>query len=189
MVPPPARFIILTLVLIFGTASHAQIPIGGKRFQRSMVETGPKGEWVLYEKGAPQNEGTRRWLTKRVLVELQAGQDLAPLRAVAGVIKAEARGKYAVVEFGGAADEAIRGAERLKKAPGVKSAEPMLARKLFHRLVPNDPLFTYNASNAGYQWHLQNTGQNGATTGIDLKVVPTWDSYKGAGIRITNVNA
>lgn len=185
MVFSSKRYLIATVLLVLGSASsHAQIPIGGKKFQRSVVESGPKGEWVLYEKGAPQNEGTRRWLTKRVLVELQAGQDIAPLRNVAGVVKAEARGKYAVIEFGGAADEAIRGAERLKNAPGVKSAEPMLARKLFHRLVPNDPLFAYNASNAGYQWHLQNTGQNGATTGIDLNIVSTWDSYKGTGIRI-----
>lgn len=183
MVFPSKRFILITFLLL-GTALPGQIPIGGKRFERAVAESGPKGEWVLYEKGAPQNEGSRRWLTRRVLVELLPGKNAADLKAVAGVLKAEARGKYAVVEFGGAMDESIRGAARLKAIPGVKTAEPMLARKLFHRFVPDDPLFAYQAVNAGYQWHLQNTGQNGATAGIDVRAVTTWDTYKGGAVRI-----
>lgn len=168
-----------TCVLLRG-----QMAIGGKQFVRSVVEAGTKGEWVLYERGAPQNEGTRRWLTKRVLVELQPGRAAADLRGLAGVLSSEARGKYAVVEFGGSADAALKGAKALQKQPGVRSAEPMLARQLFGKWVPNDPFFAYNASNAGYQWHLRNTGQNGGTAGVDVNVVPAWDSYKGTGIRI-----
>ena len=41
--------------------------------------------------------------------------------------------------------------------------------------LPNDPLFPL-------QWHLQNTGQNGATPGIDLNVVQVWQDYTGAGV-------
>ena len=91
MVFPSKRFILIAFLLL-GTALPGQIPIGGKRFERAMAESGPKGEWVLYEKGAPQNEGSRRWLTRRVLVELLPGKNAADLKAVAGVLKAEARG-------------------------------------------------------------------------------------------------
>lgn len=181
------RFLLaLFTVLASGAWLHAQIAVGGKRFERSFTETGTKGEWVLYEKGAPQNEGTRRFLTKRVLVELQPGATAARLSTVAGVVKAQARGngKYAVVDFAGAADAALAGAERLRTVPGVNKAEPLLARQLFRRFVPDDPLFAYSAANAGYQWHLRNTGQNGGTAGMDVNVVSAWDSYKGAGIRI-----
>lgn len=178
------RFLVFFSLLASSALLHGQIAIAGKRFERSLMEAGTKGEWVLYEKDAPQNEGTRRWLTQRVLVELQPGKAAAVLGGVAGVVKTSARGKYAVVEFAGNPDAALAGAEKLKTLPGVRSAEPMLARRLFRRFVPDDPLFAHNAANAGYQWHLRNTGQNGGTAGIDVNVVTTWDSYKGSGIRI-----
>jgi subtilisin-like proprotein convertase family protein len=178
------RFVLLLTVLSTCAMLRGQVAIGGKQFVRSMAEAGTKGEWVLYEKGAPQNEGTRRWLTKRVLVELHPGKAAADLRGLAGIVKAEARGKYAIVEFAGSADAALAGAKTLQKQPGVRFAEPMLARQLFGKAVPNDPFFAYNAANAGYQWHLQNTGQNGGTAGVDVNVVPAWDAYKGTGIRI-----
>ncbi len=178
------RFLVLLSLLASSVLLHGQIAIAGKRFERSLTEAGTKGEWVLYEKGAPQNDGTRRWLTKRVLVDLQPGKAAAALGGVAGVVKTSARGKYAVVEFAGSPDAALAGAEKLKTLPGVRSAEPMLARRLFRRFVPDDPLFAHNAANAGYQWHLRNTGQNGGTAGIDVNVVTAWDSYKGSGIRI-----
>jgi subtilisin family serine protease len=177
--------VLILLGLLSGSAVlQGQIAIGGKRFERSPAETSAKGEWVLYEKGAPQNDGTRRWLTRRVLVELQTGRAATALGAVAGVVKTTAHGKYAVVEFAGKADAALTGAEKLKTVPGVRSAEPMLARQLFRRLVPDDPFFAHNTANPGYQWHLRNTGQNGATAGIDVNVVTAWDSYKGTGVRI-----
>ncbi|MBF0364141.1 MAG: S8 family serine peptidase [Oligoflexia bacterium] len=39
-----------------------------------------------------------------------------------------------------------------------------------------DPLFEQ-------QWHLQNTGQNGGTSGEDINAVPAWDAgYRGSGL-------
>jgi hypothetical protein len=55
----------------------------------------------------------------------------------------------------------------------------MLARQWSRRWVPDDPVFPYDAARPGYQWHLRNTGENGATTGIDLNVVPAWDTFPG----------
>ncbi len=178
------RFLVLLSLLAGSTLLHGQIAIGGKRFVRSPAEAGAKGEWVLYEKNAPQNEATRRWLTKQVLVEFQPGRSAAVLGGVAGAAKTTTRGKYVVVEFTGRPDAALSGAERIRTLPGVRSAEPMLAHQLFRRFVPNDPLFAYDASKAGYQWHLRNTGQNDGKAGTDVNVVTAWDSYKGAGVRI-----
>jgi subtilisin family serine protease len=176
------RWILLSL-LFAASFVQGQISVGGRSFVRSPNELGTKGEWVLYEKDAPQDEANRRWLTKKVLVELN-GTNAASLSQLPGVAKSQARGKYAVVEFTGSATAAVDGAKQLMRLPGVRSAEPMLARQMEHRFVPNDPFFAHNPANPGYQWHLQNTGQNSATAGIDLKVVPTWDSYRGTGIRI-----
>lgn len=179
------RFSILLAFIICSSSLLGQIVVGGKQFERSMTEIGTKGEWIMYEKGAPQNDGTRRWLTKRVLVEMAPGAKLAQ---VAGITQTMVRGKYVVVEFAGNADAAIVGAASLRKVPGVRSAEPMLAHQLFHKFVPNDSLFAYSAAKPGYQWHLYNTGQNGATAGSDVNVVPVWDSYKGTGVRIAIVD-
>lgn len=176
-----ASFFTFFLLLFLGTISHSQIVVGGREYSRAANELGKKGEWVLYPKGVPQEAGYRRWLTKRVLVETDAGTSLAK---VAGVENAEVRGKYTVVTLVGGPDAALAGAARLRKVAGVKSAEPLLAHQQYRRFVPNDPLFSYNAANPGYQWHLQNTGQNGGTAGIDANVVPAWDSWKGAGVKI-----
>jgi subtilisin-like proprotein convertase family protein len=177
------RWIICFLLIAAAPMLHGQLLVGGKSFVRSLNELGTKGEWVLYEKDALQVEANRRWLTKKVLVELN-GTSAADLSQLSGVLKSQARGKYAVVEFTGDAAVALEGAKRLRRVPGVRSAEPLLARQMQRRWLPDDPFFGYNAANPGYQWHLQNTGQNGGTAGIDLRVVPTWDSYRGSGIRI-----
>jgi hypothetical protein len=171
------------LFLITASCLHAQLFVGGKTFVRSPNELGTQGEWVVYEKNAPQDEANRRWLTKQVLVGL-SGTSIQKLTEQPGVTKAVARGAYAVVTFAGDPAIAISGAKQLRRLAGVRTAEPMLARQLQPRFVPDDPLFAYNAANPGYQWHLNNTGQNGAVSGIDLNVVPTWNSYKGTGIRI-----
>jgi subtilisin-like proprotein convertase family protein/subtilisin family serine protease len=45
-------------------------------------------------------------------------------------------------------------------------------------VVPSDPLFSS-------QWHLKNTGQNGAKPGVDLNVTDAWDSgITGKGVKV-----
>lgn len=178
MRPPLLAFFLL---LVLGATSNSQIVVSGQEYSRAANEIGKKGEWVLYAKGAPQEKGYRQWLTKRVLVETDAGASLAD---VPGVEKAEVRGKYTVVTLTGGPDAALVGADRLRKLASVKSAEPLLAHQQYRRFIPNDPLFSYNVANPGYQWHLKNTGQNGGRAGIDANVVPAWDAWKGAGVKI-----
>ena len=44
-------------------------------------------------------------------------------------------------------------------------------------LVPTDGLFDE-------QWHLENTGQSGGVSGIDLNVTDVWDDYTGQGVTV-----
>ncbi|MEZ5330100.1 MAG: S8 family peptidase [Verrucomicrobiales bacterium] len=48
----------------------------------------------------------------------------------------------------------------------------------------NDPLATFDPTERGYQWHLRNTGENGATIGIDLNVATAWNTFRGAGVAV-----
>jgi hypothetical protein len=48
------RWIFITL-LFAASLAQAQISVGGRAFVRSPNELGTKGEWVLYEKDAPQD--------------------------------------------------------------------------------------------------------------------------------------
>ena len=43
--------------------------------------------------------------------------------------------------------------------------------------IPTDTLFSD-------QWHLENVGQLGGTSGIDINVTRVWDDYTGAGVRV-----
>ena len=178
------RFLIAAFLFACPVLVRGQVVVGGKSYVRSSAESGAKGEWVLYEKDAPRDEGTRRWLTKRVLVHLAPGAKADDLAKIPGAARTRVLGAHAVVEFAGDPGVALAGAARLRRIAGVRSAEPMLARQLHRRFVPNDPYFAHSASNAGYQWHLRNTGQNGGTAGADLNVAPAWDTRKGSGVRI-----
>jgi subtilisin family serine protease len=57
-------------------------------------------------------------------------------------------------------------------------AEPEMIIKTEKCFMPDDPLF-------GKQWHLQNTGSNGSTTGADMKVSSAWDIQQMADTNIT----
>jgi subtilisin family serine protease len=57
------------------------------------------------------------------------------------------------------------------KGQGVEAELDML-RTYERRSVPNDPRFPD-------QWHLKNTGQNGATVGVDGRVDEAWDVTQG----------
>lgn len=140
-------------------------------------------EIVLYPRHAPRTEWTRRVLTRRVLARLAPGTDAAGLARTAG---AEAAGEvsyapgyhlFLVNETGAA----LTVAARLRTLAGVESAEPLLGRQLRRKFTPGDPLF-------GSQWGLLNTGQNGATAGVDINVTNAWVNYRGAGIHINIVD-
>lgn len=185
--PPSLKLRVLWFLLALVCCSfsaRAQLVIGGKEFQRAPAEAGVKGEWVVYPKGAGQDEANRRWLTRQVLVQLKPWTAQLSLRSVPGVTDLEMKGRYAVVKLSGAADAALDGAARLRGVRGVVSAEPMLARQFSKKSIPTDPYFSYHAGLPGYQWHLKNTGENGGTLGIDANVTGAWDSWTGSGVTI-----
>ena len=59
----------------------------------------------------------------------------------------------------------------------VEVAYPLIEREVNTKMIPNDTKFSD-------QWHLQNTGQTGGTTGEDVNVTGVWDNYTGAGVVI-----
>ena len=59
----------------------------------------------------------------------------------------------------------------------IEAAYPLIEKMRTPRWVPNDPLFSD-------QWHLQNTGQSGGTSGEDVNITGAWNSYKGSGVVI-----
>ncbi|WP_254564661.1 SBBP repeat-containing protein [Oscillatoria sp. HE19RPO] len=72
-------------------------------------------------------------------------------------------------------------AKRLNDLNGVEFAYPLTRVQLEPLSRPNDPLFNQ-------QWHLENTGQTGGTTGVDANVITVWDEITGEGIKIAIVD-
>lgn len=141
--------------------------------------TGQEADLVLYPVGLPKNEYTRLYVTRSLLVQLEAGVDAQEIGALVNaesvIPVSYAPGYWLLRVSNGAA--ALTGAEALRSRPGVKFAEAQFARQAQKRLIPNDPLF-------GDQWHLLNTGQTSGTPGIDVGVTEVWDTYQGSGVVI-----
>lgn len=133
---------------------------------------------------APSRAGSEaKTPTERVLLKLAAGTDLAALRAKFGIDPgpelAYAPNHYVVRTASPAAAAEL--AAKLRRESGVLAAVPILARRLKPRFIPNDPLFTN-------QWHLVNTGQRGATPGVDINVTNVWETYRGRGVVVAVVD-
>lgn len=145
--------------------------------QTLQTQSGQAVDLVLYPQGVARDRYTRALLTRDVLVELAPGTDA---QALAGSVSASAAEKitwtsnywmFSTAELAGA--PAL--ASALRSQPGVLYAEAQLAIEHKPFFVPNDELFTN-------QWHLLNTGQKGATPGVDVMVTNVWDTYRGNGI-------
>ena len=166
--------------------AHHKLADLRKKARDRETATGAKQDIVVYEAGHPHDESSRRVVTRKVLVQTQA-----PFDATAAAVRIEALAVekpayapgYVIFTVKGPGD-ALNAAETLRALRGIASAEPLLSRQQNKRLIPNDTLFSYNASNPGYQWHLRNTGQSPGTAGIDANVTAVWDSYTGSGIRM-----
>lgn len=134
---------------------------------------------VLYERGVPHHEFTRRVLTHRVTVRLAPGVDAPKMAQRAGAVSVQpVAGLRGWFQFeANSSAGALELAESLRNQPDVLYAEAQLAGRKQLKLLPNDTYFSQ-------QWHLRNTGQNGGTAGIDINVTSVWDRWRGAGIVI-----
>ncbi len=145
------------------------------------MSTGGEKTIVLYEKGAPRNEATRRLITKTILVEVRPGTNLHALAAAVGADYAKPAPVFADTHHifnTRSAGEVLAVTDALRAQPGVVSATPLLgSRRNSRSSIPNDPYFPD-------QWHLRNVGLNGGLAGVDINVVNTWTTTKGSGVRI-----
>jgi uncharacterized repeat protein (TIGR01451 family) len=134
---------------------------------------------VLTERDAPESDFARALLTREVLARLVPPADAQALATVLGAVSVEPAivggGWWLFTAEGITGSPAL--AEALRQQPGVTEAQPQLARTRQLFFVPNDELFTN-------QWHLVNTGQAGATPGMDVAVSNVWNTLKGDGVVI-----
>jgi subtilisin-like proprotein convertase family protein len=189
MIFPLLRF--AALLIVFAAIAPAQTPVKyslrDRGQQRSFEAVAEAGSVVLYESGRVRTPYARRRVTGKVLVRLINPADAPAFAALAG---ASAWHRAPVLEdaflfhFPGAPVRVLAAAESMRALPGVILWEPMLARRPVKRWVPNDPFFAHNAANAGYQWHLKNTGDRGGLAGVDINITSAWNSWRGAGVRI-----
>lgn len=167
-----------------GTGLRKQIA-AAKTSDATIAETNV----VLDESGVRRKQGklnSQRVLTRMVLVKLRDGVDPASVAEEVGATKWDSPA-YAVgfhVFHCGDEGAALELMERLRNRPDVLSANALLARPMARKFVPNDSYFANVGSNAGYLWHLRNTGARSGTSGIDLNLTTAWDTVKGTGITI-----
>ncbi len=77
------------------------------------------------------------------------------------------------LKVSGASNSPVSAARELVEKHGALWAHPDFIKPIRQRLTVDDPLFSE-------QWHLENTGQHGATPGEDLNVSEAWDTTLGS---------
>lgn len=140
-------------------------------------------------------------LRKRFLVKLKEGESAADVKNRCGIevmnVRFPEQG-LAICEADSAVD-VLDLIEAASSDPGVVYAEPLFARKLEAKKVPDDNFFLFeNALNGeDYQWSLNDTGgETGdpAAQRVDINVEDAWDltvagtPIAGTGIRIAVVD-
>lgn len=150
--------------------------------------TGANADMILYPVGKEGEKKHLRILKNKLLLTVEEGTNIDALRESLGAKSARTYegGKSKIVVLGFADSiEALEKLEGCKANEQVLTAEPLLAKWKYKNAIPNDPRFLYKKDeNETYQWHLYNTGENGAVEGIDANVVNVWDEYTGAGVTI-----
>jgi hypothetical protein len=131
---------------------------------------------VLYPAGAARTESNRRVLTREILVQVEKGTSVEPLKATAGVVAVEALdfapGAYLVRVA--PSENPIEVAAAIGAIGGVKSAEPQLGRLMQQKAIPDDPLFPKQF----------NFNRKVNSPGADIQVIKAWDRNRGTGVVI-----
>lgn len=177
------------LVLLCPAAAQAPRTYGLRHGgqERSFEAAAEAGTVVLYESGNARSITSRRRITGEIVARLAHPEEAPVIAALAGATawrRAPVLDDAAILTFALPPLEVLAAADRLRLIPGVSSVEPVLARAPARRWTPNDPFFAHNPANAGYQWHLKNTGARGGVAGVDINISAAWDSWRGAGLRI-----
>lgn len=144
---------------------------------------------VYHRKGAKVAEPLV--LTDEIVVQFQKGLSRPALRRLCRERGMELVEPVPGLENGylcrvtrGAGENALKVANRLVEEGLAPAAEPNFLRRMARRLprpplrnpesaIPNDPLFPR-------QWHLENTGRNGARRGADVKALEAWKVIRGS---------
>lgn len=138
---------------------------------------GGEARLILYVPGSTRTKESRYYLSRDLLVKLDAGADVNGLAAAFGLTYRGSLSYYPGMHIyrAGAAGQALSLVNSVSVKPGVLSVQPVFARHYEKFHVPNDPLFTN-------QWHLLNIGQNGAAVGSDVNITNAWDKYRGSNV-------
>lgn len=180
-----APFLLFLCPAAAQTPGHYLVRHGGQ--QRSFAAAAEAGTVVLYETGRARGISSRRRITGEIVAHLTHPEEIPVIAALTG---ANAWRRAPVLEdafifiYSRPPLEVLAAADRLRLLPGVHGVEPVLARAPALRWTPNDPFFANNPANAGYQWHLKNTGARGGIAGVDINISAAWVSWRGAGLRI-----
>jgi len=149
-----------------------------RKSTKNLSSTNP----VAYLKNKPQSQKTRRTVTSSIRALAPKNTDLTNLKKTLGAtsIKRLNNSHWIIITFTDGF-QALEKIELIRKTSGITKVDPLLAKSRYTRLTPNDPLFSN-------QWHLNNTGQNGGTIGVDINITSVWDSYLGSAQTIAIVD-
>lgn len=132
---------------------------------------------VLYAKGKKWSLKTRRTLTRRIHAEMGEGGKAKAIAKASGANSFEVPNfspKSLFISFPNVGDSLTKLAI-VRKLLGVKRARPLVGKRRSRKLVPNVPRYAHSSSNTFYQWHLNNTDENGSMANLDVNIESVWE--------------
>lgn len=157
------------------------VPRGAESGEPAELRHSTAPRLILYPVDGPRNAHTRRIVTPGLAVSLGSASAPTPEPVPSLGIVAWERPVYApseaIARVAGDAAQPLRAAAALALRSDFTAVRPLLAREFVPAAVPRADLFPT-------QWHLRNSGQSGATKGIDVRAVPAWDLATGIGVTI-----
>ena len=134
--------------------------------EKLRVQEGVEPELVLYPGGFPQNEFTRRIVTREVVITAPSRAEADALASTQSLIFKKAP-VFAPNSFVYEAPTSAKALSVQAAQSGAVEAMPLLASLSSKRVMPNDQLIQK-------QWHLKFQGQPGSLAGTDMNVESVW---------------
>ncbi len=141
---------------------------------------------ILYPENAEQNAQNRRIVTNEAQVKITNNTSIKELVKSSGATsfkKLSFTDEYIILVFANSWT-CLENSASLKKNKTIQSITPLLKKTYAKKNTLNDPLYLFSHNNEGYQWHLNNTGDNNGTHGIDVNIANVWSKYTGNGITV-----
>lgn len=149
---------------------------------------------VFYPVGKDGDPNSRLIMRHRYLIKISDNASLAEIQNRCGIraMKRVREDSNLVICEEESSTKVLTQLSSVLSDPLILEVEPLFARNRSKKLVPTDPFYDTVGDGArddnAHQWYLNNTGENGGLTDIDINIEGALDFATGVGVTVAIVD-